>query len=160
VTNVTWHQARAYCIWLSEITGKHHDLPTEAQWEKAARGVDGRIFPWGNSWDRHLCNTIESLKRRPSEVGLYSPSGDSPFGCSDMAGNVWEWVLDWFNKSYYAQSNVEKDPLGSAHGMVKIIRGGSYRADAMQARCANRSYANPNNASPEVGFRVVMKSEP
>ncbi len=159
VVNVTWHQARAYCFWLSEVTGKSYHLPTEAQWEKAARGVDGRIFPWGNRWDRNRCNTLERDLQFTTPAGSFSPDGDSPYACADMAGNVWEWTLDWYAKDYYARSTSAEDPRGPANGAVKVLRGGSFRASASQARTTHRLYANPNNPSPEVGFRVAMKDE-
>ncbi|MBI5563278.1 MAG: SUMF1/EgtB/PvdO family nonheme iron enzyme, partial [Chloroflexi bacterium] len=100
VVNLTWNDAAAYCMWLSDITGKTYRLPTEAQWEKAARGPatgssDGRLFPWGNRWDRTRCNTLESGVRQTTPIGSYSPDGDSGYGCVDLAGNVWEWALDW-----------------------------------------------------------------
>ncbi len=157
VVNVTWHQARMYCVWLSEVTGKAYQLPTEAMWEKAARGTDGKIYPWGNTFDRYRCNTREGGTRATTEVGTYSAAGDSPYGCADMAGNVWEWTLDWYSKEYYARSSVTENPLGPANGAVKVIRGGAFSTDATQARAANRLYANGSNASPEIGFRVAIK---
>jgi len=156
VVNVTWGDAAAYCLWLSDITGKTYRLPSEAQWEKAARGTDGRLFPWGNRWDRHRCNTLENGERQTTPVGSYSPDGDSFYGCADMAGNVWEWVLDWYSKDYYAHSLALDNPLGPVNGAVKVLRGGSFNNDAWQARTTNRSYANRNQARPEVGFRVAL----
>jgi serine/threonine-protein kinase len=92
VFNVSWHDARTFCRWLNEMSGEVVRLPTEAEWEKAARGVDGRIYPWGNQKpDAALCN-FNDLYNGTTRVGKFSPQGDSPFGCTDMAGNVWEWV--------------------------------------------------------------------
>ncbi len=156
VTNVTWFDAAAYCMWLSEITGKVYRLPTEAQWEKAARGPESRLFPWGNHWDRNRCNTLESGVLHTTPIGSFSPGGDSAYGCADMAGSVWEWALDWYSKDYYANSTALENPLGPVNGVVKVVRGGSFNTDAWQARTTNRSYANRNQARPEVGFRVAL----
>ncbi len=156
VVNITWGDAAAYCLWLSDITGKTYRLPSEAQWEKAARSTDGRLFPWGNRWDRNRCNTLESGLRQTTPIGSYSPDGDSVYGCGDMAGNVWEWVLDWYSKDYYAHSLALENPLGPVNGVVKVLRGGSFNNDAWQARTTNRSYANRNQARSEVGFRVAL----
>ena len=159
VVNVTWHQALAYCLWLSEVTGKTYRLPSEAQWEKAARGTESLIFPWGNKWDEHRCNSLESGIRRTTAVGTYSLGGDSMYGCTDMAGNVWEWTFDWYAQDYYTQSTISENPLGPANGVFKVIRGGSYMADADHVRAANRQYANVQLTSPEIGFRVAIKVE-
>ncbi|HLF27183.1 MAG TPA: SUMF1/EgtB/PvdO family nonheme iron enzyme [Anaerolineae bacterium] len=156
VVNVSWNAAAAYCAWLSEITGKPYRLPAEAQWEKAARGIDGRTFPWGHQWDRQRCNTLEDGARRTTPVGTYSPAGDSPYGCADMCGNVWEWVADWYAKDYYAVSTTHENPRGPAKGAVKVMRGGSYGTDFRQGRAANRSFGNRSAANPEVGFRCAI----
>jgi formylglycine-generating enzyme required for sulfatase activity len=91
VVNVYWLDALAYCEWLSEKTGKPYRLPTEAEWEKAARGTDGRIYPWGNEWDETKLNSRDSGPGDTTPVGQYSPGGDSPYGAADMAGNVLCW---------------------------------------------------------------------
>ncbi len=157
VVNVTWWDAIAFCKWLSEIAGKTYRLPTEAQWEKAAHGADTRAYPWGSRFDRNKCNTLEGGLRSTTPIGLFSPDGDSPYSCCDMAGNVWEWTLDWFSKDYYALSAANENPLGPANGAVKVMRGGSFNTDAGQARTTNRSYANRNLDSPEIGFRCVIQ---
>jgi len=156
VVNVTWFDALAYCRWLAEITGKPYRLPSEAQWEKAARGLDQRAYPWGSHWDKARCNTLESGLKTTSPVGAYSPQGDSVYGCADMAGNVWEWMLDWYARDYYAVSTVVENPLGPTHGAVKVIRGGSYNADSWRARVTSRAYANRNMGRAELGFRVAI----
>ena len=92
VVGVNFHDALSYCQWLSEETGRNYTLPSEAEWEKAARGRYGRIWPWGNQWDEKRCNSHESGFRKPSPVGQFSPQGDSPYGLVDVAGNVWEWT--------------------------------------------------------------------
>lgn len=156
VVNVTWFDALAYCAWLAEMTGKPYRLPSEAQWEKAARGEDRRSYPWGARWDRGRCNTLERGLHATTPVGAFSPDGDSVYGCADMAGNVWEWVLDWYSRDYYAVSTAFTDPLGPTHGAVKVIRGGSFNADSRQARVTTRAYANRNMGRAELGFRVAL----
>src|SRR5262245_31162443 len=99
VVQVSWHDARAYCEWLTEKMRQQEELkpdervrlPTEAEWEKAARGEAGNEWPWGNEWDASKCNSYESGLGKTTPVGHYSPAGDSPYGVADMAGNVWEW---------------------------------------------------------------------
>jgi formylglycine-generating enzyme required for sulfatase activity len=92
VVGVSKIDALAYCEWLSGETGIKYRLPTEAEWEKAARGDDDRLYPWGSDFDPWRCNTSDSGKRSTTPVGEYAPSGDSPWGLCDMAGNVWEWT--------------------------------------------------------------------
>jgi formylglycine-generating enzyme required for sulfatase activity len=96
VVNVSWHDAMAYCEWLSEKTGKSYRLPSEAEREKAARGTDAREWPWGNEGADSKCNTWEGGPNTTTPVSQYSPYSDSPYGVADMAGNVWEWCADWF----------------------------------------------------------------
>jgi formylglycine-generating enzyme required for sulfatase activity len=101
VVLVSWQDAVAYCKWLSEATGQLYRLPTEAEWEKAARGTDGRTYPWGNRWDKKRCNTYEGGKKGTTPVGAY-PKGASPYSCLDMAGNVWEWCATEYAGGYKA----------------------------------------------------------
>jgi formylglycine-generating enzyme required for sulfatase activity/tRNA A-37 threonylcarbamoyl transferase component Bud32 len=155
VVNVSWWDALAYCRWLSEVTGQEHRLPTEAEWEKAARGTDGGIYPWGNRWDDTKCNAGSGSQRDTTPVDAYSPAGDSPFGCADMAGNVLEWVADWYDAEYYALSSITQDPFGPASGVVRALRGGSWSSSAREVRCASRFNANPTITSPKAGFRCV-----
>ncbi len=106
VDNVSWNDAVAFCTWLSETSSRQVTLPTEAQWEKAARWDaekrEARIWPWGNTFDQNKVNTYESSVGDTTPVGLYSPKGgDSPYGCADMAGNVWNWCSDWYGADEY-----------------------------------------------------------
>jgi formylglycine-generating enzyme required for sulfatase activity len=157
VVNVSWNDASAYCKWLSEMTKKNYRLPTEAEWEKAARGEDGRVYPWGNDFDPKKANTSEAKISDTSDVGKFSPQGDSPYGCADMAGNVWEWCNDWFKEDEYKQRQTSsvKDPLGSKDGQYRVLRGGSFVNFRWYARCADRDWYSPDNASNFIGFRVA-----
>jgi formylglycine-generating enzyme required for sulfatase activity/serine/threonine protein kinase len=160
VVNVSWWDALAYCRWLSDITGKSYRLPTEAQWEKAARGPEGQMYPWGNRWDSRVCNTHESGKKGTTPVGSFSPTGDSPYGSADMVGNVLEWVADWYKDDYYARSSVTQDPYGPASGPSKVLRGGSWSSSRTDARCTTRLASSQKTTNSEVGFRCAMSVAP
>jgi formylglycine-generating enzyme required for sulfatase activity len=157
VVNVSWEEATAYCAWLSEKTNKSYRLPTEAEWEKASRGfIDDRIYPWGNQFDSHNANTAEAGINDTTPVGKFSPQGDSPFSCADMAGNVWEWCADWVDHSGYPhEGGVLKDPKGPADGKVRVSRGGSYFSYQWLTRCSFRSWDQPNLGDWDQGFRVA-----
>jgi formylglycine-generating enzyme required for sulfatase activity len=120
---VTWHDAMAYCRWLARVTGRAYRLPSEAEWEKAARGTDGRIWPWGNKWDSKRCNSREGGPGNTTPVGQYSPQGDSPYGCVDMAGNVWEWTLSLLKDYPYDPKDGRED--AQAEGRRRL-RGGAF----------------------------------
>ncbi len=163
VVNVSWDDASAYCKWLSEKTKKSYRLPTEAEWEKAARGEDGRIYPWGNEFDSKKANTSESQVGNTTDVGKFSNSdpalsGDSPYGCADIAGNVWEWCNDWFNEKEYKSraDKITKDPRGSKNGIFRSLRGGSWGVNEEVARVAVRNYYLPSSRLNYLGFRVVV----
>ena len=163
VVNVSWDDATAYCRWLSEKTKKNYRLPTEAEWEKAARGKDGRVYPWGNDFDPKKANTSESNIGDTTDVGRFSNSdltlsGDSPYGCADMVGNVWEWCGDWFSEKEYqgrAGKNT-KDPQGPENGTSRSLRGGSWYYSADFARVAIRNDDLPYDWLSDFGFRVGL----
>jgi len=146
VVGVSWFEAEAFCRYV----GKR--LPTEAEWEKAARGDDERAFPWGNEWDASRTNGPPdgSVTVR---VGSY-PTGVSPNGVHDMAGNVWEWVVDWYESDYYARSP-ERNPPGPPSGRARVLRGGAWGYSPVNLRASARYAAGPGTRSPDIGFRCA-----
>lgn len=158
VVNVSWEDAQAYCQWLSEKTNKPYRLPSEAEWEKAARGTDGRVYPWGDEFDPQKANTAEAGINITTPVGQFSPQGDSFYGCVDMIGNVWEWCNDWFDEKEYEKrtETVIKDPTGPDRGDSRLLRGGSFFILRSSARCAGRSRRSPSFHDGNLGFRVAL----
>jgi len=155
VVQVSWADAVAYCEWLSQLTGQKVGLPTEAEWEKAARGADERLYPWGSQApDASRCNFDLNVQDTTS-VGQYSPLGDSPFGCVDMAGNVWEWCTDWFDSKYYANSPAASPP-GPAKGQYRVARGGSWYNGSGFVRAAYRNRNDPDDRNNNRGFRCRL----
>lgn len=148
VVGVSWYESVAFCLWLSETTGEKIMLPTEDQWQYAAQGDDGRTYPWGNDWNRDLCNNNVDKKgiAKTSPVTQYEDKGDSPFGVVDMAGNVWEWCLTDYDK----KTNDINSPVNS-----RVLRGGSwfdFNADFF--RCDFRDFRNPHDWDNDDGFRL------
>ncbi|HEU0119576.1 MAG TPA: formylglycine-generating enzyme family protein [Bryobacteraceae bacterium] len=169
VLGVNWDAATAYCNWLSRKTGKKYRLPTEAEWEKAARGTDQRRFPWGNTIDHSYANFTGAQPFDTGQtVGYYDGSkrgelqthnGASPYGAMDMAGNVMEWCQDWYSRSYYA-SSPKKNPQGPEKGAYRVLRGGSFFFEGQDLRTYARSGAWPSfQAFRMVGFRAARGSE-
>jgi formylglycine-generating enzyme required for sulfatase activity len=157
VINVSWEDANAYCKWLSKKKGLDFKLPTEAQWEKAARGSDGRKYPWGNNEPGETLANFDSKVGKTSPVGSYS-NGASPYGLLDMAGNVWEWCYDWYEADYYNKSP-EKNPKGPESGSHRVFRGGSWSNDAVDLRCAYRNYDGPSYRIVNLGFRLCQDNK-
>ena len=197
MTFVSWADARAYCAWLEEqlkveryklnvwrdgqrstfnleLSALSVRLPTEAQWEKAARGTDGRVYPWGDAWDAARCNTEESGWRATTPVGAF-PQGASPYGALDMAGNVWEWTSSARAPYPYdavdgreeasTEDGVRRediiDPNAGARGdpIRRIVRGGSFLLDRRYARCAVRYGSVPERRTWVYGFRVCVEAD-
>jgi formylglycine-generating enzyme required for sulfatase activity len=152
VTRVTWHQAQAYCAWLSERSGRRVVLPTEAQWEYAARGEAGRKYPWGDAepTERHV--NFNGRVGRPTPVGIY-PEGRTSAGVEDLSGNVMEWCADWYGP-YERAGTV--DPVGPPKGASRVLRGGGFSSNARYCRAAFRSYDPPEIDFGYVGFRCVV----
>ncbi|MGD2092714.1 MAG: SUMF1/EgtB/PvdO family nonheme iron enzyme, partial [Candidatus Aminicenantes bacterium] len=154
VVGVSWYEAAAYAKWLSQSTGDKCALPTEAQWEKAARGSKGLVYPWGNEFDKNKCNSFEGGLGRTSPVGLF-PGGESPYGCMDMAGNVWEWCGDWYEEDYYKKSPA-KNPQGPSAGAGRVVRGGGWGGGGWGCRAAYRgAWFHPTFRGYVLGFRLV-----
>jgi formylglycine-generating enzyme required for sulfatase activity len=153
ITRVSWDDAAAFCRWATQLTGRNVRLPNEAEWEKAARGIDGRIWPWGDqppdaAYCNFDCNTMST-----TAVGKYSPKGDSPYGCTDMAGNVWEWTGSILGDYPYNKDDGRQDLHSRG---ARILRGGSYSDVGIKTRCACRHWDLPELSSSYSGLRVVV----
>jgi formylglycine-generating enzyme required for sulfatase activity/calcineurin-like phosphoesterase family protein len=155
VVGVSWHEASAYAKWLSRKKKEQYVLPTEAQWEKAARGSGGFSYPWGNTWEEkeNRCNWAELGLGRTSPVGIF-PAGASPYGCMDMAGNVWEWCADWYEKDYYKKSP-DRNPKGPKDGSNRVFRGGGWIYLRQNCRAAYRLFFGPVFRDYALGFRLA-----
>jgi formylglycine-generating enzyme len=166
-SQISWLDAQAFCEWASRITGRQVQLPSEAEWEKAARGTDGRRYPWGNeSPTNRLCNFTTSfftLHADTTPVGHYSPGGDSPYGCTDMVGNVLEWTRSLWGKDggraeygYPYQPGDGREDTEAGIDVMRTLRGGSFYDGRSQVRCAVRRAAEPRYRLTSIGFRVAV----
>ena len=159
VIGVTWYEAAAFCSWLGVTWSGQCRLPSEAEWEKAARGTDGRLWPWGNEWSADRCCSWDAGVHRTAVVGAYSPQGDSAYGVADMSGNVGEWTRSvWGTLPHEADFPYPYDPADGreepdAPGR-RVVRGGSFDDDPEFVRCAHRDWGNVDFGGCQ-GFRVV-----
>jgi sulfatase modifying factor 1 len=152
VVAISWFEAIHYCEWLSKLHGQNYRLPSEAEWERAARGgVDGKLFPWGDAPPESLPDYARRWKNGPEVVGLSDPNG---FGLRDMCANVHEWCSDWFQADYYAASP-ERNPHGPESAERRSSRGGSWRHHIKVTRCAARSSIPPHFKYADYGFRLA-----
>jgi len=167
--NVRWTEAAAYCRWLSVRTGRAVRLPTEAEWEKAARGDDGRVFPWGDEPPAEggifRANLGQGEDRSAwgsdgyrgcSPVTAFGEFA-SPSGCLNMAGNVWEWCADRYSATSYMRAE-RRNPVGPSAGDERVLRGGSWSSDADVLRAANRSRGSELLRDVNIGFRCVLET--
>ncbi len=158
VVGVSWGSATAYAAW------RGMRLPTEAEWEKAARGTTARRWPWGNTFTQRIKDTtlhanvwkLDGAHLQP--VGTY-PTGISPYGAHDMAGNVWEWVSDWYSENFYHHSP-DRNPKGPAGGSRRVVKGGSWLNPETFARCSVRFGQHPAIGTSFIGFRLAKDATP
>jgi formylglycine-generating enzyme required for sulfatase activity len=159
VVEVNWNDAVAFCEWLSKKSKLNYDLPTEAQWEYAARGTDGREFPWGNERPNDTRASFVEFNRASRTVPVGSfPDGMGPFGTLDQAGNVWEWCKDvWDEYAYYDRDKKEvTDPIIEGSDEHRSIRGGCFLSYEVSIRCAARAKEQATGRDRYCGFRVVL----
>jgi len=157
VSLVRYDDATAYCAWLSAVTGRAFRLPTEAEWEKAARGgAESKRYPWGDRLESGMANFLVDPAARErhgtTACRAHPPNG---FGLFDMAGNVWEWVHDWYEPGYYASAPA-RNPAGPPTGQLRVLRGGGWLvADVRMLSCSHRHKVPPDTYSYAIGFRVA-----
>ena len=155
VVNVNWAAAAAFCAWAAQTSGQPVRLPTEGEFEKAARGTDGRTYPWGEQQpDRQLCNFNE-LFSGTTPVGQFSPKGDSPYGCTDLAGNVWEWCVNGWDR-HALDKNPGPNPQGTVVGKYRVVRGGSWLVNPSDVRTTCRNGRSDDFRNGNLGFRASL----
>jgi formylglycine-generating enzyme required for sulfatase activity len=155
VVNVSWHHAMAYCQWLSHVTRKPITLPSEAEWEKAARGAKKyRRYPWGDVFDWTQCNSSRLELEDTTPVGIF-PGGASPYGVLDMAGNVWEWTRSVYRHYPYGPTDGREDLRAEG---ARVLRGGSFRSSDVEVCCTYRYSSNPGSRHRTYGFRIIVTS--
>ena len=152
IANINWFEAIEFCKWISQISNEEIQLPSEAQWEKAARGTDGRKYPWGET--KSINQTLLKNKNY-YPVGKFDEN-QSPYGCYDMVGNVWEWVNDWYDEKYYSRKNNTSNPVGPNIGISKVLKGGSWDYLGKNTRCSYRGKNYPKVNYHLNGFRCMM----
>lgn len=180
VAGVSFLDAARFCLWAAEQTGLPVRLPSEPEWEKAARGPDGRLYPWGSRWEPGRANSREAGLDGPSPVGRFSPQGDSPYGVAEMGGNVQEWIASLYGPYPYDPADGREElvnNLASARTLPRfhetgatsmvhsleaaldksMLRGGSWREGRSRSRCAYRSWAAPLHRSDDTGFRCAYE---
>lgn len=167
VVYISWHDAMAYCRWLAKVTDKSYRLPSEAEWEKAARGTDGRIYPWGNQLDAERYNALKGDEPQTTPVGTYS-KGASPYGLLDMVGNVWQWTISLWGPGgkvlnapkfrYPYDSDDGREDSEAEDDVRRVVRGGFFAQIPFLARCSFRHAEFPDKAHADYGFRVVIPS--
>ena len=162
VVGTSWYEAHAYCRWLGAETGRDYRLPSEAEWEKAARGATAghggnRLWPWGKDFEAALCNTRAGGRGRTVPVGHFSPAGDSPYGCAEMVGNVSEWTATRFVPYPYDVGDGRDDPAG---GGERVTRGGSWHSPVLRARTVSRGMNDPFFSDNDLGFRLACTLDP
>jgi formylglycine-generating enzyme required for sulfatase activity len=162
VVFVSWYDAREYCRWLSGVTGKSYSLPSEAEWEKGARGTDGRIYPWGNEWDPTRCNITEGYSGDTTPVEAH-PNGVNLYGVLDMAGNVWEWTRSLWGRDlsspefrYPYDAADGRENVQAPSNVIRVVRSSQFLNNRQEARCARRDRLDPACDLDSIGFRVVM----
>jgi formylglycine-generating enzyme required for sulfatase activity len=159
VVYVSWYDAMEYCQWLSEVTGRSYGLPSEAEWEKGARGTDGHVYSWGNQWDAMRCNSQASGLEKTTSVRAY-PQGASPYGVLDMTGNVWEWTRSLYDRYPYPsdeRARERREDPNATDDQPRAWRGGAFYSGRRRVRCACRLFGGPDYRRRDLGFRVVVR---
>jgi formylglycine-generating enzyme required for sulfatase activity len=154
VVGIGWHEARAYCAWLSVQTGQSYRLPSEVEWEAAASGNEARRYAWGKQFDTSHCNTFESHVRGSTPVGVF-PEGETPEGLAEMTGSVWEWTSSLYRPYHYRADDGREDAENA--GDPRVLRGGSWSSLRVSCRCAYRYGDSPVNRPAISVFGFVVR---